>query len=187
MTTKAEIRQHFKAKRSELSLQEVEDKSLQIANRVLKLDIWSKIYFHVFLSIEKQKEVNTEYLLHVLQGKDKNVVVSKSDFKSRGLTHFLLTDATAIQLNMYGIPEPVDGIEVPVEKLDIVFVPLLAFDKHGNRVGYGQGFYDRFLKQCRPDTIKIGLSFFEPIQFIEAQENDVRLDMVATPGRIFNF
>ena len=108
-------------------------------------------------------------------------------YRVKALTHFLLTDSTALQLNAYGIPEPIEGIEVAVEKLDVVFVPLLAFDHHGNRVGYGQGFYDRFLKQCRPDAIKIGLSFFDPLDSIETNENDVRLDMVVTPNQVYNF
>jgi len=185
--TKTEIRNTFKAKRRQLSLHGIEEKSLQVANRILKLNIWSKQYFHLFLSIAEQKELNTEYILHILQGKDKDVVVSKSDFKTRRLAHYLLTDSTTIRTNAYGIPEPVEGLEVPVEKLDVVFVPLLAFDTQGNRVGYGQGFYDRFLKQCRPDTLKIGLSFFEPVELIETDVNDIPLDLVATPQGILNF
>ena len=88
-------------------------------------------------------------------------MISKSDFKSGLMTHFLLTDNTIIKKNSYNIPEPVDGIEINSDKLEVVFVPLLAFDKHGNRVGYGKGFYDRFLSECKPETIKIGFSFFE--------------------------
>jgi len=185
--TKAELRTHYKAKRLELTPTDIENKSLQIANQVLKLNIWAKQYFHLFLSITRHKEINTEYLLHILQGRDKNVIVSKSDFKSRGLTHFLLTDATPIRPNGHGIPEPTEGIEVPVKKLDVVFVPLLAFDQQGNRIGYGQGFYDRFLKQCRIDTLKIGLSFFEPVEHIEADGYDVKLDVVVTPDKLYKF
>lgn len=184
---KIELRKAYKAKRQVLSSQDIEDKSLQIANQVLILDIWSRHYFHLFLSLTKQKEINTDYLLHLLQGKDKNVVVSKSDFATQTLTHFLLTDSTRISLNSYGIPEPIEGLEVPVEKLDVVFVPLLAYDILGNRVGYGKGFYDRFLTQCRPEAVKIGLSFFDPVKHIDTNKNDVKLDMVVTPNRIFNF
>ena len=61
------------------------------------------------------------------------------------MTHFLLTDNTKIKKNQYNIPEPINGLEVPTKKIDVVFVPLLAFDKKGNRVGYGKGFYDKFL------------------------------------------
>jgi 5-formyltetrahydrofolate cyclo-ligase len=78
------------------------------------------------------------------------------------MTHFLLTDNTKIKKNEYNIPEPVDGLEVPAIKIDVVFIPLLAYDKKGNRVGYGKGFYDKFLAECKPETIKIGLSFLNP-------------------------
>ncbi len=184
---KSQLRNIFKEKRNNLSADEVEDKSLSIANLVLKLRIWEKQYYHLFLSIARHREVNTEYLLHILQGKDKNTVVSKSDFSNRTLKHYLLTDSTPIQLNSYGIPEPVEGLEVPVDKLDVVFVPLLACDNNGNRVGYGQGFYDRFLKQCRPDTLKVGLSFFEPVDIIETNANDVSLNVLVTPRSIIKF
>jgi 5-formyltetrahydrofolate cyclo-ligase len=83
------------------------------------------------------------------------------------MTHYLLTDSTTIKKNPYHIPEPIDGIEVPDAKIDVVFVPLLAYDKQGNRVGYGKGFYDNFLSKCKPETIKIGLSFYPPEDKIE--------------------
>ena len=104
------------------------------------------------------------------------------------MTHFLLTDNTKIKKNEYNIPEPVDGIEVPAKKLEVVFVPLLAYDKKGNRVGYGKGFYDQFLSDCQPDVIKIGLSFFEPEEEIsDIFEGDVQLDYCVTPKEIYTF
>ena len=75
------------------------------------------------------------------------------------LSHILLTDATLIRPNALGIPEPVGGLEVPIENVEVVFVPLLAYDKKGNRIGYGKGYYDRFLSTCPTRCIKIGLSF----------------------------
>jgi 5-formyltetrahydrofolate cyclo-ligase len=67
-------------------------------------------------------------------------------------------------------------------------VPLLAYDKHGNRVGYGKGFYDNFLSKCKPETIKIGLSFFPPEDKIDdVSENDVNLDFCVTPEGIISF
>ncbi|MDP5026727.1 MAG: 5-formyltetrahydrofolate cyclo-ligase, partial [Flavobacterium sp.] len=85
-------------------------------------------------------------------------------------------------------PEPIDGLEVPDAKIDVVFVPLLAYDKQGNRVGYGKGFYDNFLNKCKPETIKIGLSFFPPEEKIDdVSESDVKLDFCVTPDAIFSF
>lgn len=185
---KKEIRAKYKALRQELSLDDIEDKSLAIANRMLQLDVWEKTYFHLYLTIEEQKEVETEFVLQILAGKDKEIVVAKSNFETLEMTNYLLTDNTRFQKNDYNIYEPVDGIEVPNTKIDVVFVPLLAYDKKGNRVGYGKGFYDKFLAECNEDVIKVGLSFFEPEESIDGFfENDIRLDYCVTPTTSYSF
>jgi 5-formyltetrahydrofolate cyclo-ligase len=194
---KKEVRTKYKELRKNLTESDIEEMSFSIANRVLSLDIWNNTYFHIFLPIEEQKEVNTEFILHLLQGKDKEIVISKANFDSREMTHFLLTDNTKIKKNEYNIPEPINGLEVSTHTIDVVFVPLLAYDKVGNRVGYGKGFYDKFLSECKPDTsgselakqtIKIGLSFFEPEEIIsDIFENDVKLDFCVTPKGFYNF
>lgn len=186
--TKNELRFKYKALRKKLSESQIEDYSLSIANQLLKLDIWNKSFYHVFLTIEEQKEINTDFILNILAGKDKNIVISKSNFDDYSMTHFLLTDNIRIKKNSYNIPEPVDGIKIESSQLEVVFIPLLAFDKQGHRIGYGKGFYDRFLANCKPETLKIGLSFFdaEEITF-EASENDIRLDYCVTPNRVFLF
>ena len=188
MSNKEELRPKYKTLRKLLSENDIEEMSLAIANKILTLPIWEKTYFHIFLPITEHHEVNTEFILHLLSGKDKEIIVSKADFSTRNMTHFLLTDNTKIKKNEYGIPEPVDGIEVPSTKIDVVFVPLLAFDKKGHRVGYGKGFYDKFLSECKPDTIKIGLSFFEPEELItDVFESDIKLDYCVTPDSIHAF
>ena len=192
---KKELRIKYKALRQQLLLDEIEEKSLAIANRLLQLNtvpngrqVWDKTYFHLFLTIKEQKEVDTEFILQILAGKDKEIVVSKSDFESREMTHYLLTDNTKFKKNQYNIAEPVDGLQVPTSKMDVVFVPLLACDKKGNRVGYGKGFYDNFLSKCREDVIKIGLSFFEPEELIDdVSQSDIRLDYCVTPIAIYVF
>ena len=185
---KKELREKYKAKRQALNQIQIEEMSLAIANNVLKLDIWGAIYFHVFLPIETSNEINTEFILHILQGKDKEIVISKSDFETLEMTHYLMTDNTKIKNNKYNIPEPIDGIEVPISKIDVVFVPLLAFDKIGNRVGYGKGFYDKFLARCKPETIRIGLSFFDSEQHIEGVlKNDIRLNYCITPNSVHQY
>ena len=104
------------------------------------------------------------------------------------MTHFLLTDSTLIKKNDYNIPEPIAGIEISNDKIEVVFVPLLAFDSLGNRVGYGKGFYDRFLTNCKPETVKIGLSFFGPEDEIsDVFESDIRLDYCVTPNKSYAF
>lgn len=186
--TKDQLRVKYKSLRDNFTADNIEDLSLDIANQALQLPIWNKSNYHIFLSIVSKKEINTEYLLQILAGKDKNVILSKSDFKEGTLTHFLLTDNTTIKANSYGIPEPIDGIQVPEQQIDVVFIPLLAFDKRGNRIGYGKGFYDRFLEKCKPDVIKVGLSFFEPEDYIEdIQQSDIPLDYCITPNKTYTF
>jgi 5-formyltetrahydrofolate cyclo-ligase len=183
--TKFEIRKKYKSLRENLTLEQIEDYSLAISNQLLKLNIWDKSFYHIFLTIEEQKEVNTNYILNILAGKDKNIIVSKSNFEDCSMTHYLLTDNTIIKKNHYNIPEPVDGIEINSSQLDVIFIPLLAFDKLGNRVGYGKGFYDRFLADCNPETIKIGLSFFEAEKHsIDSLDTDVKLDYCVNPHRV---
>ena len=192
---KKEARKKSKEARKQLTQEEIEDKSLAIANQLLRMDtvpslrlVWDKLYYHLFLTIVEQKEINTEYILQILAGKDKEIVISKCEFATLGMMHFLLTDNTKIKKNSYNVPEPVDGLEVPDAKIDVVFVPLLAYDKQGNRVGYGKGFYDNFLSKCKPETIKIGLSFFPPEEKIEdVSANDVKLDFCVTPEEVFRF
>ena len=185
---KKELRKKYKTLRKNLSEDTIEEWSLKIANQLIRLDIWQHSFYHLFLPIESQKEVNTEYILQVLAGKDKNIVLSKSDFSTREMTHFLLTDNTTIKKNAYDIPEPIDGLEVPVSKIDVVFVPLLAFDEKGNRVGYGKGFYDKFLAECKPEILKIGVSFFEPENIIpDVLNTDIQLDLCITPTKVYNF
>lgn len=187
MLDKSELRIKYKNLRDSLSDDEVEDMSLKIANEALKLPIWDKTYYHLFLTISHKKEVNTDYLLHILQGKDKSVVLSKTNFKGGEMKHILLQENTTLKISNYGIPEPVSGIEVRPDQLDVVFVPLLAFDLKGHRVGYGKGFYDRFLQNCNPNTIFVGLSFYEAEEKISTEETDIPLHYCITPGKIYFF
>jgi 5-formyltetrahydrofolate cyclo-ligase len=186
--TKSYLRKKYKALRNGLSKELIDDRSIDIANNLLKLNIWHYGFYHIFLPIERHNEVNTEFILNILSGKDKNIVISQSNFATLEMTHYLLTDNTMIRKNDFDIPEPIDGIEIPSSKLDVVFVPLLTYDQLGNRVGYGKGFYDRFLSECRDDVIKIGLSFFEAEALItDIDLNDVRLDYCVTDSEVLEF
>lgn len=186
--TKADIRKQYKLLRKALSQDQVEDFSLKIANQLLSLAIWNHEFYHIFLSIIEHKEVNTDYILNILSGKDKHIVISKSDFSTREMSHVLLTDSTRIKKNEWNIPEPIGGIPIATDQIEVVFIPLLAYDKTGQRVGYGKGFYDTFLSKCHPKTLKIGLSFYEEIEEIsDVNQFDVTLDYCVTPDKIYDF
>lgn len=85
-------------------------------------------------------------------------------------------------------PNPQTCQKVNVADIDLVIIPLLAFDSHGNRVGYGKGFYDRFLQDCRPDTLKIGVCLDEAVLRIDDVEaHDIPLDLCISPIGIHLF
>ena len=183
---KNSLRVAYKKQRVALTPEQVANKSLQIANQLLSLPLWGKTYFHLFLSNHKLKEVDTEYVLTLLQGKDKTVIVPRME-PNYDLSHILLTDATAIKPNSFGIPEPIEGIAVTPAQVEVVFVPLLAYDLDGNRIGYGKGYYDRFLAQCNPECRLIGLSFFAPEECIPAEKTDIKLHYCITPEEVYSF
>ncbi len=99
-----------------------------------------------------------------------------------------MAQSTEFANSEWGIPEPVGGSILEPTELDIVLIPLLAFDVNGNRVGYGKGFYDRYLLNCRPDCLKIGISLFDPVERIEdVESHDIPLDMAICPSKLYDF
>lgn len=184
---KQELQKKYLELRDALSPHQIEEYSLGIANRALELAIWERTYYHIFLPITHKKEVNTEFLLHILQGKDKSIIVPKADFESGTMEHLLLQENTAFTISKYGIPEPISGIKIPADQLDVIFIPLLAFDTTGNRVGYGKGFYDRFMATCNSDAIFVGLSFFEAEDKFPHEITDIPLNYCVTPKKTFQF
>jgi len=188
MSDKTALRLKYKKRRAELSPDARDQMSLAIANQTLDLPVWNKQVFHLFLPILRQAEVNTEYLLQILMGRDKTIALSRSDFEQSKMLHFELTEETKITTSDFGIPEPENGKPLRADQIDVVFVPLLAFDQAGHRTGYGKGFYDRFLADCRADVVKIGLSFFEAEPKItDILPSDVTLNYCVTPLRIYSF
>ena len=182
---KGELRKVYKLKRSSLTNTEI--LSLEIANKTLEIDIWDLQNYHVFFPIEKHKEIDSKLIIQIAQGKDKNVILPKLNLESKTIDSFLLTDSTPLKTNHLGITEPFNGIQINNNQIDLVFVPLLAFDNFGHRVGYGGGYYDKFLSKC-PRAIKVGLSYFDPINKIEdINSKDIKLDYCITPNKVYKF
>jgi 5-formyltetrahydrofolate cyclo-ligase len=142
---------------------------------------------HIYLPIVKHNEPNTFLLIDWLKKNHPEIVivVPKSNFETHTISNYIYQGKADLKENQYQIPEPQQAkpfLGMP----DMIIVPLLAFDKNGYRVGYGKGFYDRFLQNSQAQ--KIGLSFFEAIPKItDVHLNDVRLDKCITPTKIINF
>lgn len=179
---KKELRKIYKQKRKELSEGQIKELQKSVFQQVKKLDFSLVTNIHVFLPIEKQKEINTYKIIDFLSLQNKIIVISKSNFTNNTLQHFIFDKKTELEVSNYGIPEPKNAKQINVKKIDLVFVPLLISDEKNYRVGYGKGFYDRFLSECKPSVKTIGLNFFKPIKQIEDVNTfDVALNTVIYP------
>jgi 5-formyltetrahydrofolate cyclo-ligase len=180
------LRSHYKKKRLSLTKQEVNHLSQRVCKQLDKLNIWKLKHYHIFISISKYNELDTSFIINKLKSEKKNIVVPK--ILNNELVHIAINDQTEFSINEYGIKEPNNGNSFIIENLDLIFIPLLAYDLEGHRVGYGKGYYDRFLKLTNKSSLKIGLSFFDPINKIQdIDNNDVKLDYCITPTQIHKF
>lgn len=184
---KAEIRKLATAQRKELSEDQVAEYSRALLLQFSLVDLSAVKTIHIFLPILEKKEPDTFLFIEWLREyhPEIRIVVPRADFDTALMTSHVYTGRDDLQKNLYQILEPQQS-EVHTGDIDLVIVPLLAFDLRGYRVGYGKGFYDRFLGPIR--TQKIGLSFFDPVALIsDPDPHDVRLDSCITPEKIFFF
>ncbi|XOD68391.1 MAG: 5-formyltetrahydrofolate cyclo-ligase [Flavobacteriales bacterium AspAUS03] len=185
---KERLHKIYLARRKALSSQEFYWSSFQVLSRLKKLPIWDKSYYHIFLSIQRLNELDTQPIIDHLFALGRQVVIPRSDFSKISMESCVWTRDVPLQLNTYKILEPLETETVNPFSIDVVFVPLLVFDKEGYRVGYGKGFYDKFLTTCRVDVLKIGLSLFDPVdQITDIHSADVSLDVVISPEEVHLF
>lgn len=188
--TKSELRKEYKRRRNNLSIPEKAIFDDQIFQNLKLLDWMSVTYVHAYLTLDRFNEPDTSQIIKWLNEFYPHIrlVISQSDFGTGHMQHYLLNEKTNLLANAYGILEPREGELVSESLIDLVLVPLLVVDTSGNRVGYGKGFYDRFLFKCREDVKSYGISFFEPVECIsDVGEWDKRLTNCITPLKIYSF
>lgn len=189
--TKAELRKQLKEKRQQIPAEEIEAWSKQICRLFFQhFDMEEIHYLHIFLPIAKFKEINTWLIIHFLQSNFPNIqiVFPKTNIEDLSMESFLFDSDLVLAENKWGIIEPVQGNRLMPHYIDMIILPLLGFDKRGYRVGYGKGFYDRFLTACRKDIIKIGLSTEEPLPGIDDINSfDILMNFCITPKQVWHF
>ena len=186
MLSKIEAREKYKNLRKKLQESEILDMSVEIANNLLKFNVWELKTFHLFMTIDENKEVDTKPIFDLLIGKGKEIVIPKINTDTNTLDSYIFDEKTVFEINNLRIPEPNDGI-VFNGKIDVVILPLLAYDLEGNRIGYGKGFYDNFISNLKSEPLKIGISYFSPEERLECNNHDINLDYCITPNQIFSF
>lgn len=186
---KSVLREQFKAKRKNLSSKELVKLNDLLLIQFQKFSFSSVQHCMTYWPLEQFNEPNTHlfirYLMHMIPS-------LKVHYPKMNVQHQIdvieVNDDTIFETNKWGITEPTKGNIIAPHAIDLILVPLLIFDQKGYRVGYGKGFYDRFLANCREDAILLGISYFEPIQIIEdTNEFDIPLTIGITPEHIYEF
>lgn len=189
---KSDIRKMYKEKRLQLSVaQRAKMNDLMLIQfQSLLIDIPALIM--TYAPLKKLGEFDPQYITDYCYFKNPGQqlfypVMANHDDNCE-MHAVMVDDDSFFETNQYGIDEPVDGKKMNTADIEMFIVPLLSFDKNGNRVGYGKGYYDRFLKQCSSDSIKIGFSYFDAVENIEdINQHDIELDYCITPESICTF
>ena len=185
--TKSEIRKKYLQQREALSQEKVFSLSQEIfRNFIEKFELKKGQKVHCFLSIPEKGEVNTQLFLNEFFRNNIRVFVPKI-FKNK-LISIEITPDTPLLKNLWGISEPQTNEDSGEKDFVFVITPLLYCDFHGNRVGYGKGYYDGFFEKINPDSVKVGVSFFDPEEEIDdVWKNDIPLDYLVTPTEVLSF
>jgi len=188
MRTKKELRAQYKSLRKQITEAERESASLAIAERFINfLAEDPKIQtIHVFLPIAKQREPDTFLIIKKLL-EEKKEVYSSVLLPSGEMQSIRLNSASIFEEGDLGIPIPKELEFSDKAMIQLVLVPLLVYDTHGNRIGYGKGYYDQFLASLKNDVVKVGLSYFAPEEIIENEAHDIPLDYCITPQSLYSF
>lgn len=188
MTDKNSLRTCYKKKRLELTPAELLQANGRIFEQFQKIDFSECNLIHLYTPIAKWNEPDTVLLRDFLYAIGKRCATGIVVENTTEMQQVEIFPDTQFRKNNWDIPEPVAAKIIAVSEIDLVVVPLLCCDKEGNRVGYGKGFYDVFLRQCKPNVQAIGLSFFEPLQqVISAEAHDVKLSGLLSPNQFYRF
>lgn len=188
--TKKELRKRFLAERESLTEREYNILQDMLLINFQRLSLPPLQTVHTFLPMVERREPNPLPIVRWLQFRFPGLrtAAPRSNFNDFSMTHWLINEETRFELNEKGIPEPSETEALAPKSFDLVILPLLAFDEQGYRVGYGKGFYDRFLAECSTRCLRVGLSFFDPVEKIADTDTfDIAMDYCVTPEEVYEF
>ncbi|UCD03424.1 MAG: 5-formyltetrahydrofolate cyclo-ligase [Candidatus Aenigmatarchaeota archaeon] len=183
---KSKIREKINGIRNEKSVSELQEKSLRIRENLFRTPEFTNARTVMFY-VSTRNEVNTGEMIKHSLAMGKTVCVPRTDVEKHSLRCIQVRDPDRdLAPGAFGIPEPPAGAEVPPAKIDLVIVPGTAFDRRGNRIGYGKGFYDRLLPSMK-DAHTIGLAYgFQIVPAIPSEEHDVSVKKIVTEDGVIN-
>lgn len=182
---KKEIRSTILKKRNRMRFEEVVEKSKRIKENVFQMNEFKNAKSILFY-ISYDNEVNTHEMIKESLKLKKQVIVPKTDTRNHTIICSTLTKWDDLVSGAYNILEPRQDCfnEISSDLIDLMIIPGIAFDYHGNRIGHGMGYYDRLLKK-KNNAHCLGLAFeFQIVDTISAEKHDVRVEQIVTEKRI---
>lgn len=178
---KNQLKESILEKRNSLPKEEIDEKSGRIKDSLFSLLHYKKSKTIMFF-VSFNSEVNTHEMIKEAL-KSKTVIVPK--VAHHEIEPSLIIDFdNLVPSGKFGILEPIELMKMAYKNIDLVLVPGIVFDKEGHRIGYGLGYYDKFLKKV-PKAIKIGLAFdFQIIDKILREMHDVPVDVIVTDKKV---
>ncbi|MCS7149839.1 MAG: 5-formyltetrahydrofolate cyclo-ligase [Caldimicrobium sp.] len=175
---KVSLRKYFKYLRSKVDPESWRISSLEICQILLKSKYYRKSKKIAFYSAIN-REVNLSLAMNAAL-REKEVYLPKAHLKERVLSFHRVFDLGNLKEGPFGILEPLEGLpEAPVDELDLVLVPGLAFDRKRGRLGYGGGFYDRTL--VGTTALKMGIAFsWQILDELPLEPYDIKMDLILT-------
>ena len=178
---KNQLKEYILEKRNSLPKPEISEKSKKIEERLFGLGQYKKSKTIMFF-VSFNSEVHTHEMI-IKSLKHKTVAVPKV-VNNEIEPSIMLDFDSLVPSGKFGILEPIEAMNISHKNIDLIAVPGIAFDLHGHRVGYGFGYYDKFLKKV-PKAVKIGLCFdFQVVDKVPREEHDVPVDLIVTEERI---
>ncbi len=189
MKTKTEFRRIFKNRREHFDEAAIEIQSKKIGKLAFSYieKKFPKSNIHLYLPIKHLREVDTFGLLSKLQKEGYSCFSSITDFNTMNMNTVYLPKGSKFAADEKGIPVPRPLILAKDVKLDLVILPLLAYDRFGTRLGYGFGYYDKFLSKLHPEPFKLGLSFFLPEKKLPSEAHDIKMNGCVCPEGVIMF
>ena len=185
---KDELRKTQLAKRLALTENEHRELSIKISDLFfLSFDLSEVKAIHLFLPILTKREPDTWFIINRLREEFPHIHLVIPKVKGDEMENILFEGNDQLENTKWGMVEPKSGVQVNPQEIDMVLVPLLAFDRYGHRVGFGKGYYDKFLATCKPTCKKIGISFFEEVIIDDINPLDKALDRCITPMDVIIF
>lgn len=179
------LRNKILSRRDLLNIKEKESIDNSIFNKLISTDLYKKSK-SIFIYLSFGTEIDTKKIINRAFQDKKEVYIPKIYKKDKSMKAIRLNSFEDLNENSMGILEPIDDSDyINKEEIDLIIVPGVVFDLNGNRIGYGGGYYDRYLEDIKKVSNKVALAYdLQIVDFIDPEAHDISVDYIITNTKV---